>query len=71
MSHSHPLAIWLKSQDPPLSRSEFARRIGRDPATITKIIKGHVRPDWTTMDRIKAETNGDISAQDFDAGEAQ
>lgn len=49
-----------------MSRSEFARRIGRDPATITKIIKGHVRPDWTTMDRIKAETKGAVSAQDFD-----
>ena len=57
------LSDWLSREG--ITQSEFARRIERDPATVTKIIKGHVRPDWTTLERIQRETGGDVLPNDF------
>lgn len=43
----------------------FAATIGRSPSSISRIRRGLVRPDWSTMDAIKAATNGDVTPNDF------
>jgi len=43
----------------------FAKSIGRDPGTISKILNGHQTPDAETMRRIIAATEGQVTPNDF------
>ena len=48
----------------------FAERIGRSPATVSRILSGIQRPEWKTMKAIARATRGKVTANDFmDAGQ--
>lgn len=62
------LECWLSSRN--MSETEFARRLGVEPSTITRLIPGegkkHVRrPGWALMLSIKEETKGEVTADDW------
>ena len=48
-----------------LSDDDFARIIGRSRATVSRIRRGKVRPDWDTIQRIRTATKGSVTANDF------
>src|SRR4030095_814085 len=48
-----------------LTDAEVASRIGRDRATISRIRRRVVRPDWPTINLLKKMSLGEISADDF------
>ncbi len=49
---------------------EFARAIDRDPATVGRLRRGLTKPDWDTMARIRKETEGAVSPNDFLDGDS-
>lgn len=57
------LKDWLTAQD--MTASEFAERIGRSPATVSRILRGVNRPDWKTCDAIMRVTKGEVAPNDF------
>lgn len=59
------LKDWLAAQNPPVTQSAFAARVGRDPSTVTKWMLDEVVPDSTTMRRILEETKGQVTPNDF------
>ena len=48
-----------------LSDDDFAIIIGRSRATVSRIRRGKVRPDWDTIQRIRTATKGAVTANDF------
>jgi transcriptional regulator with XRE-family HTH domain len=48
-----------------LTDQEVAAGIGRDRATVSRIRRRKVRPDWETIERIKAFTRRKVTADDF------
>lgn len=60
---SDKLKRWLHDQG--LSQKEFAKSLGRTPATVSRIVNGINRPDYETLRRIKFITEGEITADDF------
>jgi transcriptional regulator with XRE-family HTH domain len=60
---STALAAWLKAKR--ISQVEFARRVGVDPNTVYRWVKGDRRPYWKTMEKIAAETGGEVTADSF------
>ena len=44
---------------------DFARDIGRDVATVSRLRRELTRPDWETVRRITEATKGKVSANDF------
>lgn len=42
----------------------FAKRIGVHPTTVYRLLRGHA-PSWETAKAIRAETNGEVTADDF------
>jgi transcriptional regulator with XRE-family HTH domain len=48
-----------------LSDSEVAAAVGRSRATISRIRRRKVRPDWPTIELMRHWSNGTISADDF------
>lgn len=48
-----------------LSDQEVAAGIGRDRATVSRIRRRKVRPDWETIERIKTFTHRKVTADDF------
>lgn len=48
-----------------ITRSQFAERIGVTGATITGYCSGSIWPKREVMERIVAETNGAVTADDF------
>lgn len=48
-----------------LTDSQVALRIGVDRATISRIRRGKVRPDWVTIILLKKMSGGQITADDF------
>ena len=57
------LADYLRDHDELPVR--FAERIGRSPATVSRILSGVSRPDWETIERIVRATRGKVTANDF------
>lgn len=43
----------------------FAEKVGRDQSTISRIRRGEVLPDWSTVVRIAEATDGAVTANDF------
>ena len=43
----------------------FAEKVGRDQSTISRIRRGEVLPDWSTVARIAEATDGAVTANDF------
>jgi plasmid maintenance system antidote protein VapI len=48
-----------------LTATAFAQKIGRHKSTVTRMIKGNVRPDQETMQRILAVTDNQVTPNDF------
>jgi hypothetical protein len=48
---------------------EFARLIGRSRVTVNRLRRGLVRPSWDTIKEIRAVTNGEVTADDFEPAE--
>lgn len=48
-----------------LSDDEVAKGISRSRATVSRIRRRKVRPDWATIENIKAYTAGEVTADDF------
>lgn len=48
-----------------LSDEDVAKEIGRSRATVSRIRRRKVRPDWQTIENIKEFTKGAVSADDF------
>ena len=57
------LTGWIKSHG--LSLDEFARRVGVTHAQLSRVINRKRRPSFQLMERIRAETNGEITPDDF------
>lgn len=48
-----------------LTLADFAGRIGRTSATVSRIARGLHKPDWETMEAINRITNGTVTPNDF------
>lgn len=48
-----------------LSDDQVAEAIERSRATVSRIRRRKVRPDWTTIEKLKAYTAGEVTADDF------
>ena len=48
-----------------LTATAFAEKIGRHKSTVTRILRGEMRPDLDTMQRILDETAGQVTPNDF------
>ena len=48
-----------------ITDAEFAKRIERDPGTVSRLRRGLTKPDWQTMPRIFDATNGAVTPNDF------
>lgn len=62
------LADYMAGKNPqakPLSDDEVAAGIGRNRATVSRIRRKKVRPDWRTIEKIEAFTGGLVTANDF------
>jgi transcriptional regulator with XRE-family HTH domain len=57
------LRKWLIQKE--MSPAEFARRIDRSVATVSRAVNSKVVPSRITMERIIRETDGDVTANDF------
>lgn len=57
------LADYLKGEG--LTLEEFAARIDRTAATVSRLARGQQRPDWSTIDAIRRATDGKVQPNDF------
>ena len=57
------LSQYLKENN--LTATAFAERINRHKSTVTRILKGEMRPDPDTTDRIFEVTRGAVTASDL------
>lgn len=57
------LADWMTLAG--IKDSAFAEKVGRDQSTISRIRRGEVLPDWSTVVRIAEATEGAVTANDF------
>jgi transcriptional regulator with XRE-family HTH domain len=48
-----------------LSDEEVGKAIDRDRVTVSRIRRRKVRPDWTTIEKLKTFSGGQITADDF------
>lgn len=48
-----------------LTATDFAEKSGMAVSTVTRAIRGERQPTWTTLTKIRAATNGKVSANDF------
>lgn len=53
-----------------LSDEDVAKEIKRSRATVSRIRRRKVRPDWETIEALKAFSGGKITANDFIVREA-
>ncbi len=57
------LSTYLKEKN--LQVAQFAKLIGRSPATVYRLKKGDTKPDEQTMVRIIEATKGHVTPNDF------
>lgn len=57
------LSDYLKAEG--ITATAFANRIGRSKSTVTRAMRGQSIPDKETMDKIVAETGGQVLPNDF------
>jgi transcriptional regulator with XRE-family HTH domain len=48
-----------------LSDEEVANSIGRDRATVSRIRRKKIRPNWETIEKIRTFTGDAVTADDF------
>ena len=62
------LADYMAGKNPkrrPLKDEEVAEAVGVSRATISRIRRRKVRPDWQTIDALRTYSRGKITADDF------
>jgi transcriptional regulator with XRE-family HTH domain len=69
ISATMKLADWLQQND--ITGAALAVSAGLDPSTISRIISGERKPDWSTLDKIMAATGGAVTPNDFIPDEEQ
>tara|TARA_Y100000310_G_scaffold182419_1_gene182518 strand:- start:1128 stop:1328 length:201 start_codon:yes stop_codon:yes gene_type:complete len=57
------LSTYLSEEN--LTLDEFAKRIDRSIATVSRLARGKNAPDWETLRRISHTTNGAVTPNDF------
>lgn len=62
------LAAYLKSKN--ITPQAFADAIGVHRTSVVRFCSGERRPDLTTLQKIHEATGGDVTPQDFFAGES-
>lgn len=66
------LSAYIKKQR--ITAAEFAARIGVNKSTVSRWIESEdhpqplYRPNWSQIDKIVRETDGDVTANDFMPG---
>lgn len=60
---SMTLDEYLTSKE--ITDADFAKRIERDPGTVSRLRRGLTKPDWQTLPRILDATNGEVTPNDF------
>jgi transcriptional regulator with XRE-family HTH domain len=58
------LSIFMQSKN--LTDDQVAEAIGKTRATVSRIRRRKVRPDWSTIQRLRVFTKGDVTADDFE-----
>lgn len=48
-----------------LTDTAFAALIGRTQSSVSRLRRSETRPDWETLERIQAATNGAVTPNDF------
>ena len=61
------LADYLKANG--ITATAFAAKIARSTATVSRLSRGRQRPDWSTLEAIRAATDGKVTANDFHGAE--
>ena len=61
------LADYLKANG--ITATAFAAKIARSTATVSRLSRGRQRPDWSTLEAIRAATDGNVTANDFHGAE--
>lgn len=59
----HPLTTWRGKRR--MTLAEFARRIGKTAASVSRYETGHIEPPLQTIRDIERETRGAITVADF------
>jgi transcriptional regulator with XRE-family HTH domain len=57
------LADYLKTNK--ITLEAFAKQVGRDTSTISRLARELNRPDWDTMQAIVTATGGEVQPNDF------
>jgi transcriptional regulator with XRE-family HTH domain len=57
------LAAWLEREK--LSPAAFAARVGVHRSTVGRWLDGAARPDWDQLTKIKEDTGGEVTPNDF------
>ena len=57
------LAAWLVAEK--MTQAEFAAKIGRSDASISRLCNGLQKPDFATLLAIERETGGQVTTKDF------
>jgi transcriptional regulator with XRE-family HTH domain len=58
------LSTFMQSKN--LTDDQVAEAIGKTRATVSRIRRRKVRPDWETIQRLRVFTKGDVTADDFE-----
>jgi transcriptional regulator with XRE-family HTH domain len=58
------LSIFMQSKN--LTDDQVAKAIRRSRATVSRIRRRKVRPDWETIQNLRVFTKGDVTADDFE-----
>ena len=62
------LREWRKIEE--LTQAQAAERLGLTQGQISKFETGETRPDWATLEKIRAGTTGAVTPNDFLPDEA-
>jgi transcriptional regulator with XRE-family HTH domain len=57
------LSDYMKAKN--LSDQQVAKEIGCSRATVSRIRRRKVRPDWARIEKLKEFTGGEVTADDF------
>ena len=67
MTQKHPLAVWREAQDPPITQSELAQKVGTSRWTINRIEKGDRKPGRKLLLNIARETGNAVGLEELAA----
>lgn len=62
------LSEYLTLKD--LTATDFAKKAGLQVSTITRILRGERRPEWSTLSKIQKASGNKVRPNDFAPGSA-